>query len=97
MLEESEDGPFQEPFKELQEEIIEVVTIDELVGVSDAPNKRYDYNCQKWSREKKQLKSVSRIKRSPKQIRKEEKVFREETVELAEYKLKLMKSPMIWS
>ena len=39
MLGDSEDGPFQEPFKELQEEIIEVVNIDELVGVSDAPNK----------------------------------------------------------
>ena len=32
MVGDSEDGPFQEPFKELQEEIIEVVNID-------APNK----------------------------------------------------------
>ena len=39
MVGDSEDGPFQEPFKELQEEIIEVVNIDELLGVSDAPNK----------------------------------------------------------
>ena len=39
------------------------------------------------------MKPVSRIKRSPKQIRKEEKIFREETVELAKYKLKVMKSP----
>ena len=39
MVGDIEDGPFQEPFKKLQEEIIEVVHIDELVGVSDAPNK----------------------------------------------------------
>ena len=39
MLGDSEDGPFQELVKELQEEIIEVVNIDELVGVSDVPNK----------------------------------------------------------